>query len=197
MKIKNAERRKEENGLVLKRCVSTYKQEFLNMDKTNYLKQFSSTSEREINKSPTFKTHENLENISSNVQNETHNIFTEKKNKKVNYAENHEIKIKFQNKNKRKLGNILFQSSVRRNFSPQILKTKIDFNLNYFGKNPSTTKNSQNLIKTNISSNANEDHYLINNGSSKNMITEIHSLNNTINQNADFKRIKSTLIFLF
>lgn len=191
MKIKNAERRLEENGLVLKRCVSTYKQEFLRMDKTTHFKHLSSPSEREINMSPSYNTHENFENTCSNVQNETNNLFQVKNINKKILTDVKEVKSKFQNKNKRKLGSFLFQSSVRRNFSPQILKTNIDFNLNYLSKNSSISKNCFNLHKTNTSSNAFEEHFLMNNGSSKNLIAEIQSLNNSIAQNASYKKVKS------
>jgi len=193
MKIKNADRKIEENGLVLKRCVSTYKQEFLSMDKTSYLKNLSSPSEIENNMSPAYNTDLNPEKICSNVQINNNNLIWDKKFNRLIINDNCDnVRSKFQNKKKRKLGNLLFQSSVRRNFSPQILKTKIDFNLNYYGKN--TSKNNQNFIRTNLLNNSNENQFLINNRSTKNMNTEILSLNNSVAQNSCFKKVKSILI---
>ena len=194
MKIKHADRKIEENGLVLKRCVSTYKQEFLSMDKTSYLKNLSSPSEIENNMSPAYNTDLNPEKICSNVQINNNNLIWDKKFNRLIINDNCDnVRSKFQNKKKRKLGNLLFQSSVRRNFSPQILKTKIDFNLNYYGKN--TSKNNQNFIRTNLLNNSNENQFLINNRSTKNMNTEILSLNNSVAQNSCFKKVKSILIF--
>ena len=195
MKIKNADRKIEENGLVLKRCVSTYKQEFLSMDKTSYLKNLSSPSEIETNMIPAYNTNLNPEKICSNVQiNNINNRIWDKKFNRLIINDNCDnVRSKFQNKKKRKLGNLLFQSSVRRNFSPQILKTKIDFNLNYYGKNAS--KNNQNFFRTNLLNNSNENQFLINNRSTKNMNTEILSLNNSVAQNSCFKKVKSILIF--
>lgn len=196
MKIKNIDRKIEENGLVIKRCTSTYKQEFLNMCKSNNFKDISSPSEREINLSPTNYTYENLENTTSNVLNNKNNLFNDKKNNKRIIDDNNNLN-KFRNKKKRKLGSFLFQSSVKRNFSPQILKTKIDFNLNCSNKHASISKGSQNFFKTNLSSNATEDHYLINNGSTKNILTDILILNDSINKNSNNKQIKSITKFFF
>ena len=53
---------------------------------------------------------------------------------------------------------------------------------------------TQNLYKS-ILNNSNENQFLINNRSTKNMNTEILSLNNSVAQNSCFKKVKSILIF--
>jgi len=192
MNLKNSDRKIEDNGSVTRRCKSTYKQEFVSMAKLNNFKDISSPSDREINLSPAFNTHKNLDIVSSNLQNDSNNIISDNnKYKKVILTDKNDSKNTFLNKKKTKLGSFLFKSSVNRNFSPQVLKTNLDFNLNYSNKNVSTSKNSQCFIKTNISNNANEDLYLTNNVSSKNFKTEIQMLNNSINQFACFKKVKS------
>lgn len=194
MKNQKNLRKSEEIGSVLKRCVSSYKQEFFSMDKSNNFKGLSSTSDREINMNPILNTHDNIEIINCNIQ-DNNNIknFPENKNTDNFISKNNKSNKSNQiNKNK-KLGSILFQSTIKRNFSPQILKTKIEYNLNYFNKNSTSTKNPQNNNpKTNILNYSKENVLLLNNnGSTKNIFGNLQSINNSIIKDHDLKKMKS------
>lgn len=186
----------EEHNPVLKRCVSTYKQEFLLIDKLNNIKPLSSASDREINHNPIYNTHDNLENMNSNDQKDKNNIYSIEK-RAINKFNNEKESL---NKNihynkKKKLDGFLFQSSIRRNFSPQILKTKIDFNYNSGKRNPFTNKNSYLNQKTNSSNfDNNNNNYLRNNESTKDLISHLNSINNSLNQNISLKKLKSKIL---
>jgi len=195
MKNQKNLRKSEEIGSVLKRCVSSYKQEFFSMDKSNNFKGLSSTSDRELNINHILNTHDNLEHINCNIQDQN-NIknFPDNKNTDNFIAKNNKTNKSNQiNKNK-KLGSILFQSTIKRNFSPQILKTKIEYNLNYFNKNSTSNKNPQyiNNPKANILNYSKENVLLLNNnGSSKNIFGNLQSINNSIIKDTDLKKMKS------
>lgn len=190
----------EEHNPILKRCVSTYKQEFLIIDKLNNIKQVSSASDREINHNQIYNTHYNMENIYSNDQKEKNAIYSLEKriNNKYNNEKESLHKNVYCNK-KKKLESFLFHSNIRRNFSPQILKTKIDFNYNTAKVNQFTNKNSYLNQKTNSSifDNNNYNNYLRNNESTKDLISNLNSINNSLNQqNIGLKKLKSK-IFIY
>ncbi len=185
----------EEKDLVLKRCISTCKQQFLIIDKINNINQISSGSDREMNFSPLYNTEENFEKKNFNDKKDKNNVNLTEKNVKCILNNEKELTLKPHCNKKKILGNFLLQSNINSNFSPQLIKTKMDFikNNNINKRNPINKKNSFINRKTNSSNCDNIQSNLKNNESFKEIITNFNSVNNSLNQNISLRLLKSKL----
>jgi len=196
MRMYESYKNSEDNVTLLKRCISTYKQDFLINEKSFDLDKLTSSSYRELNFSPNLNSYINDEIDKSNVRKEKNFFFDDYKIKEDANIRNpmQIIPHKF-NKNK-KIGGVFFQENIKKNFSPKIQKKKIDYDLqNIINIHDSTERTSQNPIKDKLSNFVDENKYLLDIQYTKNINTnEVYFLNNSSNQNLPFKKVKSKQI---
>ena len=146
MKRQKISKKSEDEYSLLKRCTSSYKHEFLSNDKLKFKKDTNLSSNRNKEKSSII-VNNNFENLFSLTNLDT-NEFSSCKN----LIETHNTDCDKRNENNLKIKNFLEIPSIKRTFSPQILHSKIEYNLNLNKrKKLLNTRNSQIYIKQNYS----------------------------------------------